>query len=429
MTVISSTSGTGKYRLKNSKAKTQTPIIFDFSYGRGNRFKASTGLKILPKYWDSKNQKVRAISTLENREGINSKLKSIDAQFNNKIAELSPEEKQSIESLKQVFSEIINPEKVKQVKKVSFFTYAEDFLVLQVNHQNSTSVSSLSMITIRAYKQTIKQLKQFSEETNFKLDFNTIDVEFYFSFVSFLEEKEFSLNTIGKHIKNIIALLNRATEDGVNTNLKYKHRDFKRLSERSHSIYLNQSEMDKIYNLDLSKNPTWEHARDIFIIGYYTGQRVSDYNGLTTDQISIYEGTKVFEIYQKKTKKTVYIPVHPKVLQLMNLRYNGGLPNKMPDNKINEYLKHIGRKAKINEMISTSITKGGSITSSNLPKHKLIGTHTARRSFCTNAYLSKMPVIDIMALSGHTTEREFYNYIKVTPKERAVKISTSSFFN
>ena len=59
----------------------------------------------------------------------------------------------------------------------------------------------------------------------------------------------------------------------------------------------------------------------------------------------------------------------------------------------------------------------------------MIGTHTARRSFCTNAYLSKMPVIDIMALSGHTTEKEFYNYIKVTPQERAVKIADSAFFN
>jgi hypothetical protein len=39
-----------------------------------------------------------------------------------------------------------------------------------------------------------------------------------------------------------------------------------------------------------------------------------------------------------------------------------------------------------------------------------------------------MPVIDIMSISGHSTEREFYKYIKVTPQERAIKIADSAFF-
>ena len=89
------------------------------------------------------------------------------------------------------------------------------------------------------------------------------------SFVNFLEEKSYSLNTTGKHIKNIIALLNRATEDGINTNLKYKHRDFKRVSERTISIYLTTDEIESIYKLDLSFDKDWERARDIFLIGYY----------------------------------------------------------------------------------------------------------------------------------------------------------------
>jgi mannosyltransferase OCH1-like enzyme len=39
-----------------------------------------------------------------------------------------------------------------------------------------------------------------------------------------------------------------------------------------------------------------------------------------------------------------------------------------------------------------------------------------------------MPTMDIMAISGHSTEQEFYKYIKVTPQERAVKIADSAFF-
>ena len=53
-----------------------------------------------------------------------------------------------------------------------------------------------------------------------------------------------------------------------------------------------------------------------------------------------------------------------------------------------------------------------------VPKYQLIKTHTARRSFCTNAYKAGMDCLDIMALSGHTTEKSFLRYIKVTQEER-----------
>ena len=40
-----------------------------------------------------------------------------------------------------------------------------------------------------------------------------------------------------------------------------------------------------------------------------------------------------------------------------------------------------------------------------------------------------MAVIDIMAISGHTSEKVFYNYIKASPMERLEKISKHAFFN
>ncbi|GAA4235692.1 site-specific integrase [Postechiella marina] len=429
MNTIQSTSGTVSFRLKQTKLSKETSIIFEYSYGRGNRLKYSTGFKTIPKNWDSKNQKIRSVSTINNRETINNRLKEIELKFIKATSKLTEEDKQSKETLKAIYDKILGKNIEAQETKISFIKYANDFTKTHDDNQINAASMKLSPTTIRSYKQTIKQIEDFNEEKNFKLDFDKIDMTFYYAFVSFLENREFSLNTVGKHIKNIIALLNRATEDDINSNLKYKHRDFKRVSEKSTSIYLTAEEIDELYKLDLSFNKDWERARDIFLIGYYTGQRVSDYNGLNKKNIKIFEGKKVFEIHQKKTKKTVYIPIHPKIIQIMDLRYKGGLPKKMPDQHINEYIKKIGRKAKIKEGVTTKITIGGVVKEKTTPKYSLIGTHSARRSFCTNAYLSKMPVIDIMALSGHTTEKEFYNYIKVTPQERAVKIADSAFFN
>ncbi|MDO5978998.1 site-specific integrase [Flavivirga spongiicola] len=428
MNTIQSTSGTVKFRLKQSNSIKETPIIFDYSYGRGNRLKYSTGFKTFPKNWDSRNQRIRAVSTINNREEINNRLKEIELKFVKALSKITEEEKQNKDVLKTIYDKIKGRRTNTHEAKIKFIKYADDFTEAHDKNLINAASMKLSPGTIRSYKQTIKQIKNFDKEKNYQLDFDKIDMAFYYAFVNFLEEKGFSLNTVGKHIKNVIALLNRATEDGVNTNLKYKHRDFKRVSEESTSIYLTAKEIDDLYKLDLSFNKDWERARDIFLIGYYTGQRVSDYNGLSKKNIKVFDKKKVFEIHQKKTKKTVFIPIHPKIKDIMNLRYKGSLPTKLPDQQINEYIKKVGRKAKIKEGITTKITIGGTIKEETIPKHDLIGTHTARRSFCTNAYLSKMPVIDIMALSGHTTEKEFYNYIKVTPQERAVKIADSAFF-
>lgn len=183
-----------------------------------------------------------------------------------------------------------------------------------------------------------------------------------------------------------------------------------------------------MYNLDLSKNKNWELARDIFLIGYYTGQRISDYNGIKKEQIKNFDGQEVFEFTQQKTSKRLYVPVHSRIREIMEKRYNGFPPPKLNNPDLNEYIKKVGEKAEINELVTVTKNIGGKKTSENVPKYKLIVSHSARRSFCSNAYLSKMPVIDIMSISGHSTEREFYKYIKVTPQERAVKIADSNFF-
>jgi Phage integrase family len=61
--------------------------------------------------------------------------------------------------------------------------------------------------------------------------------------------------------------------------------------------------------------------------------------------------------------------------------------------------------------------------------YKLVASHSARRSFCINAYKSGMPSQDIMAISGHKSEKVFLNYVKVEKTENAKRIAKHSFFN
>ncbi|MGY0391195.1 phage integrase SAM-like domain-containing protein [Bizionia sp. KMM 8389] len=426
---IQSTSGTIKYRLKDPKGNEEATIILDYSFGRNKRIKFSTGYKVKPKNWDKINQRIRAVSTIRNREKVNSDLLRFTSEFTDAVTKLDDKQRQDKNTLKILLSKIIR--NIDQDKKLikTFFDYADDYVERKDNQAKNIDAVKLKPITVRAYKQTIKQLKNFDKKKKFNLNFDNIDLKFYYAFIQYMEEEKYSINTIGKHIKNLIAILNRATEDGVNTFLKYKHREFKVLSEETVSIYLTEKEIDSLYRANLTATPNWELARDIFLIGYYTGQRVSDYNGISKDQIKTFDGKRVFEFTQQKTNKKVYVPIHSRVEAIMKARHNGSPPKSLNSPDINKYIKKAGRKAKINEPITIKKIINGKETAKPTPKHNLIVTHTARRSFCTNAYLSKMPVIDIMAISGHSTEREFYKYIKVTPQERAVKIADSAFFN
>jgi integrase len=89
---------------------------------------------------------------------------------------------------------------------------------------------------------------------------------------------------------------------------------------------------------------------------------------------------------------------------------------------INYVVKDICKLAGINSPEQKQTTRHGMTVTKNVEKWELVSTHTARRSFATNAYKMGVPSITIMAITGHKTETSFLKYIKVTPQEHATKI-------
>jgi len=100
----------------------------------------------------------------------------------------------------------------------------------------------------------------------------------------------------------------------------------------------------------------------------------------------------------------------------------------MSNPKMNLYLKHIGERAKINDIAEVSITKGGKLIKNSVKKFSLIVTHTARRSFATNLYLAGIPSITIMKITGHKTEKNFLRYIGISQEENANNLLNHTFF-
>ena len=422
MAIVERSKGSVRFAFKDSlKELVKNPnkeslIMLHFSYGK-KRFKYSTGYYSCFNDWDYKKQRVRNKAHLLNAGLVNDFLNTLETELYKEVSSI--ESRQGIiskEVLRRKLDELTNKTKEEEVKDLSFYEYIDKFL--------DRKKGKIAEVTLRSYKQTKRLLKEY----NSALTFEDINLDFYYDFVEFLEDDDKSLNTIGKHIKNLKSFLNSATQDGVNKSLVYTNNAFKAPKEQTTAIYLDETELKRMAEYDFSGYPKWGQARDIFLIGCYTGQRVSDYNGLTKNDFYQKDGIQFFKIKQKKTRKEVLCPITIEIKSILS-KYNGNPPPKMNEQDINEFIKQVGRKVEINEIVKKRYTKGGVEQIDEIMKYKLIGTHTARRSFCTNMYEKGMLTYEIMQFSGHSTEKEFYKYIRIEKEQRAVNIAKSGYFN
>ncbi|UFH46906.1 site-specific integrase [Flavobacterium galactosidilyticum] len=431
---IQMSKGSVRYAFKESKKnleehKQQESLIYlYFSYG-AERLKYSVGYKSCFANWDFKKQRIKNISSLINKDKVNQDLKHFEDSILSRYQKLYMDYGDGVtnEMIKKELDIIVRKKHLVESDKeivLSFIDVCNKFI--------DDKGTSIAPVTKRVYKQAITILEKYEKKKQISLSFEAIDMPFYNSFKAFLEKENYSLNTIGKHIKTIKSFMNYAFVEGYTASVKHQSRDFKVEKEITTEIYLSDAEIKVLHNKDLSKTPVLEHARDVFLIGCYTGQRVSDYNSLSKDDIVTKGEIQYFKFVQQKNRKrgrVVMCPITKEIREIMDKRYGGVPPPSIPEQHINEHIKTIGLDLQWTESIKCEQTKGGKLVTEMIPKYKLLKSHTARRSFCTNMYLRKMPIFDIMLFSGHTTEKEFYRYIRIKEEERAQHIVDSGYFN
>lgn len=380
----------------------------------GKVMRVGTGVSANPKYWNSKAHRIKISPSYPQAPEKNRRLDKIKAEIEKcyyaYVNSRGSEPSHAI--LRKSIDEILG--RSKEVK-MPFFEYFQDFMDRTDAGQRRNAKGQI-IKPAKAYKVTLNNLQTFNNEWGRKLDFDTVDLDFYEDYLQFIQKKKLSENTIGREIKNLKAVLNDATERGHNTNLAYQSKRFSKPSEDVDNIALTENELYALQELDLSDSPHLDRVRDLFLIACHTGLRYSDFSRLTADNIKdgFIEVAK-----QEKTGRPVTIPVHPMVKGVIK-KYDGSLPETISNQKFNSFLKDVCKQIEdLRKPISKTRTQGGLKTTVNYQKWEIITTHTGRRSFATNAYLQGIPSITIMAITGHKTEAAFLKYIKVSPKEHA----------
>jgi integrase len=390
--------GTVRYNLKESKdslkqSRKESPISLWFSFGKRQRLRYSIGISVGYEDWDFERQRVRRNrSLIINSAKVNRYLDKLQNELIHHYSELVLEGKDVNNGiLRSILDRLTNRniESEDIVNQNNFFVFAHEFV--------EEKRGSIEYVTLLIYKQSLKKLESFSNSKT-SIDFTSFTRPVLNDFKRFLEvEQEFKLNTISKHFKSLKTIVLEGKRRGLIGDVDL--RLFSIPTEEPTKIYLSENELRKMKDLDLSNDMTMQLARDIFLVGCYTGQRISDYNRLSGIDIVEKNGVHFFEILQKKSGVKVNCPITIELREIM-ARYNNQPPPKLSDQKINKYLKLIGRKLNMNEDILCHDTKGGVKRTYIRPKWEMLESHTARRSFCTNMYLKKMAIQDIMLFSG-----------------------------
>ncbi|MBT6838078.1 MAG: site-specific integrase [Bacteroidetes bacterium] len=403
-----------KFYIRATEKTKIAKIYIRFYNGLQFDLKAKTDYQIEPKFWNSSKNELRRLVDFSDFDKFQKKLNKLESLVIESYEAETNKENINLDWLKNVLDKHFNPDKYHEPK--TLFEFVQHFIDNSHKRLNQKTGEPVCYKMRREYSVTFDYLKKFAKKYK-EPDFVDIDLEFYQDFIAFLRKNNLATNTIGKKIQTLKIFLNEAKEQELNPYNKYKSKKFSTLSEKTDNIYLNESELTQFYEYDFSDKPRLERVRDTFIFGCWIGQRYSDWSSVSKDNIK----GDFLELTQHKTGEKVVIPLHFTTKEIL-LKYDGKLPKLITNQKFNDYLKEAARIVGIESKHEKKKMSNGRQITKHVPKYELMGSHTARRSFCTNNYLKGIPTITIMSVSGHASESSFLGYIKADKKEHATKM-------
>jgi integrase len=393
-------------------------IYIRFRHGKQYDFTKSTSLLIDPIYWSAAKGNVKQIAKNGEKLNLQKKLNDLKSYVLN--------------DFNDVYSDggIINTDWLNTSLKTflnqntnvdfNYFTdYAKYFYDNLGNKVLKSGKTGVAAATIRKYKTIRNKIQEFEKYKKKRLLLQDVNMKFHKDFIYFLHNvQNLNYNTTGKYLTFIKTICLDAKKYGLKINPEIESDQFRATKEKVSFITLSETEINNIYQKSFKDKPYLENAKNWLIIGVWTGARVSDLTNFTKKNIK----NGFIEYTAIKTNQKIILPLHQQVREILETE-NGDFPRKISSQKFNDYIKTVCEKVGINENVEGSKTKEVKKkvwrkVKGTYKKHELVSTHICRRSFATNHY-GKLPTPVIMAVTGHTTEKMFLNYIGKTAKDNA----------
>jgi integrase len=370
------------YLKKPVKSTGKSLIFLMFRYNGNNVFIYSFGQSINPSNWNADRQRVKSNrqTTANGENSLNDLLdhlvKVTKTAYSNEIRNGIP----TPQRLRKYLDEFLSCNRVDEIKKQDpdLFSLIDRFISGEIKNTGRDK----SQNTLSNYKATKNHLEAYQDKMKTKLNFDSINLEFFYSYVSFLRTLDgrngnsLSHNTKAMDVKNIKVFMSEAIDLKYTKNMEFKHKKFSMPEIDVDAVYLSEKEIIHLYNFKFENN-SLERVKDLFVFGCFTGLRFSDYSTVEKENIVNIDGDLFIKIIPNKTDDLVIIPCNPVVLDLFKKyeRNYNTLPKAPSHQKFNEYIKEACKLAGL-------VEKGRLSTSPKTELYNCVTSHTARSIDC-----------------------------------------------
>jgi integrase len=406
-----------RFYIKDIKSQRQTPIFLKYQCGKDDVLKYSTGKKLNCVEWEQYNDpNMNDMQRKRKFPAVYNQLDKLSRYVKNYV-ELNPD-CTSVELRNELRKK--ENKTLKAVVKENLFFSQIRFLIAQADSGEQTlyrgkrAGERYDAATLKHWTLAYNKLYEFNPNLTWD-----ISIETYNKFVAWANKKGFRKNYTGTIIKIWKVFMTLGLSKKWHTNLTHMDPQFIKLKTEVEKVYLNETEIQSLIDLNLEGRD--KIIRDLFVVGLFTGLRISDLKRLTLEN---YKGGKI-TIINRKTKKETAIPASKDVRRIIE-EYNG-FPKFSSEPVMNRAIKRFGREAKITEIVEFNEIVGGKNETTKIEKCELLGTHTCRRSFITNTLKRKIPIVDVAKFAGSNVNNvERYN--KEKAEETAERYIGTGFF-
>ena len=377
----------------------------------GKRIDLHTRIKVDPKFWDNKSQRVKRGYYFheETDTTINAALISYIRFVNLYFIDCERNFREPLlTDLRDKFN--YHFKKTGKLNMSEFFYLFEQFIEIRSGEKG------WGQDMVDVYQRLLEKIRKFKPEIKLA-DLN----------VQTLESIKESLATtmyndaIKKNLSYLKSFLKWAKSKHYAVNEDFETYNPKLPTAQKQVRYLELDELEKIYNLKLNDNAALNCTRDFFVFQSYTGLRYSDIKQLKrTNVYKDRHGKYFIRLLTEKDNDIVNFPLAKRAVEIYKKYVVLNLPDNLlfpvlSNQKYNEHLKELGKVAGLTgEWIDYEYRLQEKIEV-RVPKCDL-SSHTARRTFIVTAMNEGVSTDLIMLITGHSDYNVMRPYIKANLK-------------
>ena len=392
------------FLLKEPGATHPTPI-FAFVAFEGQRVKLYSSLSILPKQWVKAEQRAQLRGYPANGllndalDLLEEKLLLCYAQHRATGTTPTPETLRAL-CQPEVKAPAPSSKQAVVVKAKSFWDHFADYVALAKGHGKKGSAT--------AYENTSRHLRAFATQAKIPITFEAITPALGDKFTLYLlHQAKLTDNTIAKQVSTLKRFLKHSLDRGFHAHRGYEQLNWRRKDPEI--MTLTAEEVAVLEGLDLVARPYLNNTRNLFLLSCYTGLRYSDLVAIRSEHLK----GATLRLTTQKTREAVTIPLRP-VAQRIIEKYFAGEVHPITNQRLNEYLKELGKLAGIDTPVEVIRYRAGTRESTTFAKWERIGCHTGRRTFVTLALERGLRPEVVMKVTGHRDWKSFKRYVNIT---------------